>query len=102
MMIIIGIAVIRTSEITYESFLVSPLIAPAVAIAADTPQIDTELAIIIVSSLSIFSFLQIQYAKYQTDSTTKRAWSKPYDPAFRMSPNIIDVPRRTRPILTNS
>src|SRR5688572_23557313 len=43
--IIIGMAVINTIEITYDNFFGSPLIAPAVAIAADTPQMDTALEI---------------------------------------------------------
>ena len=44
MIYIIGMAHTNTSEMIYESFLLSPLITPAVAIAAETPQIDTELA----------------------------------------------------------
>src|SRR6478736_10087900 len=102
MKIIIGIAVMRTNEITYESFFVSPLIAPAVAIAADTPQIETALEIISDSSSSIFNFLQSQKAKYHTESTTANAWINPNDPALRMSAKMIDVPRITSPILTNS
>ena len=47
--------------------------APEVAIAAETPQIETALEIIIVNSSSTFSFLQSQKAKYQTDKTTTRA-----------------------------
>src|SRR4051812_47296110 len=62
--IIIGIAVISTSEITYESFFVSPLMAPAVAIAADTPQIETALDIMRLNSSSTFNFLHNQKAKY--------------------------------------
>ncbi len=36
-----GMAIINTSEITNESFLGSPLMAPLVAMAAETPQIET-------------------------------------------------------------
>src|SRR5688572_16730910 len=102
MKIIIGIAVINTMEITYESFFESPLIAPEVAIAADTPQIDTALDIIMVSSSSTFNFLQTQYAKYQTDNTTTSAWISPSEPAFRISVNITPVPSSTNPIFTNN
>src|SRR5688572_2528795 len=102
MKIIIGMAVINTREMTYDSFLVSPLIAPAVAIAADTPQIETALLIIMVSSSSIFSFLQIQKAKYHTLKTTTNAWINPNPPAFKMSEKITPVPNRTSPIFTNN
>ena len=95
-----GIAVINTRDITYESFFVSPFIAPAVAIAADTPQIETALDIIIDSSSSIFNFLHNQKAKYQTLSTTTNACIKPNEPARRISEKIIPVPKRTKPIFT--
>src|SRR6476620_3929715 len=102
MPIIIGIAVISTNDITYDSFLLSPWIAPAVAMAADTPQIDTALEIISDISLSIFMRRQSQNAKYHTDRTTTTACIKPNDPALTISPNITAVPRITRPIFTNS
>lgn len=76
--------------------------APAVAIAADTPQIETALDIIIVNSSSTFNFLQIQYAKYHTDNTTTNAWINPNDPALRISEKITLVPNKTNPIFTNS
>src|ERR671913_74395 len=101
MPIIIGIAQIRTREITNDSFLESPLMAPEVAIAAETPHIDTALDIIMVSSLSTFNFLQSQNAKYHTEITTIRDCNRPYDPAFKISENIMLVPNRTRPIFTN-
>ena len=63
MKIIMGIAVTKTIEITYDNFLESPFIAPDVAIAAETPQIETALEIIIVSSSSTFNFRQSQKAK---------------------------------------
>src|SRR5688572_3001872 len=102
MKIIIGIAVINTSEMTYDNFFVSPLIAPAVAMAADTPQIETALLIIMVSSSSIFNLLQTQKAKYHTLKTTTNAWINPNPPAFKMSENITPVPNKTSPIFTNS
>src|SRR5690606_22549900 len=90
----------KNKEITYDNFLVSPLIAPEVAIAADTPQIDTALDNINDISLSIFNFLHTQNAKYHTDNTTTNACIKPRDPAFRISPKITAVPSNTKPILT--
>ena len=96
---IIGMATTRTMETTKDSFLLSPLMAPQVAIAADTPQIDTALASIMPISLSSFSFLASQKVKYQTVKTTTTAWSIPKAPAFRISPNRTDVPSRIRPIL---
>ena len=89
-------------EMTYDNFFVSPLIAPAVAIAAETPQMDTALEIIMVSSSSILSFLQIQNAKYQTLTTTTSACSRPSPPALRMSEKITPVPNSTSPIFTNN
>ena len=70
--------------------------------AADTPQIDTALEIIMVSSSSILSFLHSQNAKYHTDKTTIRAWIKPNEPAFKISANMILLPSKTSPILTNN
>src|SRR5690554_436924 len=68
---IIGIATISTSEITNDSFLGSPFIAPLVAIAAETPQIETELERSIDISLSILNALvDIQKLKYHTENTT--------------------------------
>ena len=95
-----GIAVIKTIEITYDSFLESPFIAPEVAIAADTPQIETAEEIIIVNSASIFIFLHNQNAKYHTERTTTKDCIKPIEPAFRISENITVVPKSTNPIFT--
>lgn len=53
-----------------ESFFLSPLMAPAVTIAADTPQMDTALASMVEYSSSIFILREIQKVKYQTDITT--------------------------------
>src|SRR6478609_8643468 len=100
MKIIIGMATINTNEITYESFFESPLIAPAVAMAADTPHIDTALESMNVSSSSIFNFRQIQYERYQTEKTTTTAWINPSDPAFKMSEKITEVPKSTKPTFT--
>src|SRR5688572_5141683 len=76
--------------------------APEVAIAAETPHIDTALDIIMVSSLSTFNFLQSQKAKYHTEITTIRDCNRPYDPAFKISEKIMLVPSRTRPTFTNN
>src|SRR5690606_11597286 len=82
---IMGIAVINTMDTTYDSFLESPLMAPDVAIAADTPQMETALEIIIVSSSSTPNLRQSQNAKYHTESTTISDWTKPSEPARRIS-----------------
>ncbi|MNL32975.1 hypothetical protein D3C87_1548610 [compost metagenome] len=76
--------------------------APEVAIAAETPQIDTALEIIIVNSLSTFNFLHNQKAKYHTDNTTTNDCNKPFEPASNISEKITVVPNSTSPILTNS
>ena len=67
---IIGTATTRTIEITYDNFLLSPLMAPHVAIAADTPHIDTALESITAISLSSLNFFAIQKEKYHTEITT--------------------------------
>ena len=100
MNIIIGIAVMRTTEMTYDNFFASPLMAPADAMAAETPQMETALEIIIASSSSIPIFLHSQKAKYQTAMTTSRACIKPSDPALRISPKMMLVPNKTNPIFT--
>src|SRR5690606_26238156 len=92
MAIIIGIAVISTIDTTYESFLESPLIAPEVAMAADTPQIETALEIIIVNSSSTLNLRHSQKAKYHTDNTTMSDWTNPNDPAVRISEKMTRVP----------
>src|SRR5690606_7061988 len=102
MAIIIGIAVINTIDTTYDSFLESPLMAPDVAIAADTPQIDTALEIIIVSSSSTLNFRHSQNANYHTDNTTMSDWTSPSEPALRISEKITRVPNSTSPILTSN
>src|SRR5690606_37610167 len=80
----------------------SPSIAPDVAIAEETPQMDTALEIIKPISSSTFSFLHNQKAKYQTENTTTSDCTSPRVPALSISPNMIDVPSRINPILTNS
>src|SRR5690606_23676313 len=102
MAIIIGIAVINTIDTTYDNFFESPLIAPEVAIAADTPQIETALEIIIVSSSSTFNFRHSQNAKYHTDKTTMSDCTSPNDPALRISEKMTRVPNNTNPILTSN
>ena len=100
MNIIMGMAVIRTTEMTYDNFFASPLMAPADAMAAETPQMETALEIMMDNSSSMPIFLQSQNAKYHTATTTSNAWMKPRDPAFNMSPKMILLPNNTKPILT--
>src|SRR5687768_1195153 len=100
--IIIGIAVISTNDIMYDNFLESPLMAPDVAIAADTPHIETALDSIIDNSSSTFNFLHTHQAKYHTDITTNHACIRPSVPAFRISPKSTLVPSGAKPSLTNS
>src|SRR5690554_4714150 len=95
-------AVISTMDTTYDNFFESPLIAPEVAMAADTPQIDTALEIIIVSSSSTFSLRHSQNAKYQTESTTMSDCNSPSEPALRISEKITFVPSNTKPIFTSN
>src|SRR5690606_3104797 len=102
MAIIIGMAVINTMETTYDNFFESPLIAPEVAIAAETPQIDTALEIIMVNSSSTFSLRHSQKAKYHTDNTTMSDCTNPRDPAFSISEKMTRVPKSTKPIFTNN
>src|SRR5512133_1865161 len=99
MKIIMGMATISTSEITVDSFLLSPLMAPQVAMAADTPQIETAEASMVDISESIFIFLAIQKAMYQTEITTSSAWISPKEPAFIMLVKSTEVPSSTSPIL---
>src|SRR5690606_12267126 len=98
---IMGIAVINTMDTTYDSFLESPLMAPDVAIAADTPQMETALEIIIVSSSSTPNLRQSQNAKYHTESTTISDWTKPSEPARRISEKMTLVPNSTNPTFTS-
>src|SRR5690606_29056104 len=76
------------------------LMAPDVAMAADTPQMETAEESIIAISWSIFNFLQSQKAKYQTDNTTTNAWISPKPPAFTILLKITVVPNSTKPIFT--
>ena len=91
-------AMISTSEITYESFLLSPLMTPQVAMAADTPQMDTADESIVPISGSIFILRQSQNAKYHTVKTTISDWASPYAPDSRTSLNRIVEPRQMIPI----
>src|SRR5690606_16276677 len=102
MAIIIGMAAINTIDTTYDSFFESPLMAPEVAMAADTPQMDTALDIIIVSSSSTLNLRHSQNAKYHTDKTTMSDCTKPSDPAERISEKMTRVPSSTSPIFTSS
>jgi len=97
---IMGMATINTMEMIKESFFLSPLMAPAVAMAAETPQIDTPLASIVANSSSTFIFRAIQKVKYHTATTTMTAWISPKEPAERISPNKMVEPSKTRPVLT--
>src|SRR5690606_2090961 len=89
MKIIIGNAMMSTRLTTYDSFLPSPCMAPHVAMAAETPQIETALEIMIPNSSSILNFLASQYVKYHTTTTTTSAWMRPSEPACMTSPKII-------------
>src|SRR5688572_22011381 len=99
---IIGMAMISTSEITCDSLRLSPSMAPEVAMAADTPQIDTALEIIIRNSSSSPSRLVSQKVKYHTANTTTTDCRMPSPPALITSWNSTLQPSSTRPILMNS
>src|SRR5690606_8398455 len=99
---IIGMPAINTIDTTYDRFFESPLMAPEVAMAADPPQMDTALEIIIVSSSSTLNLRHSQNAKYHTDKTTMSDCTKPSDPAVRISEKMTLVPNSTNPILTSS
>lgn len=60
--------------------------APAVAMAADTPHIETALASMVENSSSTFIFRDSQKAKYHTTVTTITAWISPNAPAVRIYP----------------
>ena len=75
------------------------MIAPQVAMAAETPQIDTALASMTPISLSSFILEASQNVKYQTEKTTTTLWAIPKKPAFMISPNSTEVPSSTSPIL---
>ena len=97
---IIGTATTSTSETTNDSFRESPLIAPQVAMAAETPQIDTALGQHDAHLLVQLSFCGAsQNVKYQTEKTTTTLWAIPKKPAFMISPNSTEVPSSTSPIL---
>ena len=81
-----GMATTMTREMTYESFFWSPLMVPQVAMAADTPQILTELASMVdISSSTLKTLRATQKPKYHTQSTTIRACARPYAPDFSTS-----------------
>ena len=73
--------------------------APHVAIAADTPQIDTADDSIVASSSSTFSRLASQKQNVQTLMTTASACPMPRRPAWTSSENSTLAPRMTSPIL---
>src|SRR5690554_5702302 len=93
-----GMATISTNEMTNDSFLGSPLMAPLVAIAADTPQMETELERSIDISLSILNArVDIQKLKYQTEKTTMIACTIPKAPARIISLKRMELPKITKP-----
>ena len=96
---IIGIATTRTSDVTYDSLRRSPWMAPQVAMAADTPQIDTALASIVASSSSTRIRLASQNEKAHTLITTTSACRMPSMPAPTISSKRIVAPSTTRPVL---
>ena len=75
------------------------MIAPQVAMAADTPQIDTALDSITPISSSTFILRASQKVKYHTLNTTTMPCRIPKNPASKISPNSTDVPSSTSPIL---
>src|SRR5690554_2604589 len=95
---IMGMATISTSDMTKESLFGSPLIAPLVAMAAYTPQMETELERSIDISLSILNIrVEIQKLKYQTEKTTMMACTIPKAPARMISLNRMELPKITKP-----
>src|SRR5882757_9788320 len=98
-MISMGMAINNTKVVTYDNFFLSPLMAPAATIAAETPQMDTAEARMIPNSSSTFSFLLSHSEKNQTAVTTITAWTIPGSPAFIRSEDNIVVPRITSPVL---
>ena len=99
---IIGTATTNTNDTTYDNFVLSPLIAPAVATAADTPQMETALESINDISLSIFILRHNQKQKFHTVKTTTQDCINPNAPAFNKSSKSTVVPSNTKPIFTNS
>ena len=72
---------------------------PQVAIAADTPQIETALESIVPISGSTFIFFPTQKQKYHTVNTTMRDWASPKAPDFIISPKRMVEPRQMMPTL---
>ena len=70
-----------------------------VAIAADTPQIDTALDSIVANSSSTRSFRANQKENVQTLTTTTSACAIPRSPARAMSSTRIPAPSTTSPVL---
>jgi len=78
--------------------------AAAVAIAADTPQTEVALAMMIASFL-FFIFNQRvakMNMKMTTTGVTIQATINPGGPRERIFPNRISAPRSTRPVLMNN
>src|ERR1700712_1035146 len=94
-----GMATSKTNEVTYDSFFLSPLIAPAATMAADTPQMETADANITPNSSSIFNNRDSHIEKNHTAATTTTACKMPGIPACIMSVNKMLVPRITNPVL---
>ena len=72
---------------------------PQVAMAADTPQMETALDSIVPISGSTFIFFPTQKQKYHTVNTTINDWASPYAPDFIISPNRMVEPRQMMPTL---
>jgi len=77
----------------------SPLMAPQVAMAAETPQMDTAEERMTANSLSTLSLPASQKQEYQTANTTPRAWRMPSRPACRISGSRMPAPMSTSPVL---
>src|SRR5574339_239615 len=94
-----GTATKSTRVVTYESFFLSPLIAPHATIAADTPQMETAEAKITPNSSSTFNRRHIHMAKTHTAATTNTDCSIPGMPALTISVNKMVVPKMINPVL---
>ena len=77
----------------------SPEMAPQAAMAADTPQIDTAVAIMAENSSSTRSLRATQKHRYQMTAMTAAACTIPYMPASSTRPNRTLEPRITSPAL---
>src|SRR5512143_182583 len=66
---------------------------------AETPQMETPVAITLEKRWLIASRLDSQYVKNQTAATTTMAWIIPTAPALMTTTKLIPAPMTTKPIL---